>query len=185
MNLSVSLRSEVQLGVPCLCFGGHPHRAHVKQLTRPQHRHRRDHGEPPSSQSAPTRLPRGESGLAAPGGKRMASAPPAVQTGHCQSCHSSWIHSQAALGGGSRRRDSRPRSAEAHPDPHTARLSGDGRAGSWGLGSRAAPPRLHCSALIPTPGAPFKALGTLKMSHRGEDLPPRPAVHLRAGAGLC
>lgn len=30
----------------------------------------------------------------------MASVPPAVQTGHCQSCHSSWTHSQAALGEG-------------------------------------------------------------------------------------
>ena len=59
LNLSVSLRSEVQLGVPCLCFGGSS-----PQSSRVQHQHWRDHGEPPSSPSAPTLLPRGESGLA-------------------------------------------------------------------------------------------------------------------------
>lgn len=46
LNLSVSLRSEVQLGVPCLCFEGSS-LTHVKQLTRPQHRHRRDHESHP------------------------------------------------------------------------------------------------------------------------------------------
>ena len=69
---------------------------------------------------------------------------------------------------------------------HSTAGSGGERVGSWELGSSAAaPPGLCCSARIPTLGPPFKALGTLKMSRRGEDLLPRPAVHLRAGADLC
>lgn len=172
---------------PAFHLGVQPRRADVKQLTRPQHRHQTDHGQPPSSQSAPAPLPRGV-WTRSQGGKRMASAPPAAQTGHCQSCHSPWTHSQAALGGGSRRGDSCPRSAEAQPSSTHSTAHGlqwGGRAGSWQLGSSAAPLGLHCSPRTPTSRPPFKALGTLKMSRRGEDLLPRPAVHLQAGVGLC
>ena len=114
----------------------------------------------------------------------MASAPPAVQTGHCQSCHSSWTHSQAALGEGAGAKT--PGHGQQRPTRlHTQHGSQWGREGRLlGAALHAAPPGLRCSARIPTPG-PFKALGTLKMSRRGEDLLPRPAVHLRAGADLC
>ena len=117
----------------------------------------------------------------------MASAPPAAQPGHCQSCHSPWTHSQApwAEGAGWRLL---PAASRGPAQLHTQH-------GSWspvgwegwllaaGLEHRS--PGLHCSPRTPTPRPRFKALGTLKMSRRGEDLLPKPAVHLRAEAGLC
>ena len=179
LNLSVSLRSEVQLGVPAFALGGHLHRAHVFNTSTGG----TTESHPPPKVPLPCSpeesldlLPGREThGLSAP-------------------CCPDWalpVLSQLLdpLTGGPRRREQARRllrtvSRGPPGSTHSTARSGGERVGSWELGSSAAPPGLRCSARIPTPG-PFKALGTLKVSRRGEDLLPRPAVHLRAGADLC
>lgn len=144
LNLSVSLRSEVQLGVPAFALGGHLHRAHVFNTSTGG----TTESHPPPKVPLPCSpeesldlLPGREThGLSAP-------------------CCPDWalpVLSQLLdplTGGprrGSRREDSCARSAEAHPAPHTARLAVGARGSAPGSCAPAPLPQA-CAAQLGSP----------------------------------